>query len=135
MTPHSPLKLCVIDPERSITILVKRVLRRTPGFEATQVIVAHDIDRAFDLLHYVPQDLVLIDWNPFVSSRLARRIRGLPGCLDVPLFAVAAGAERKHVIEAADAGIVAYLRRPLTPEAFYAALCEHLPQRAVAAGV
>ncbi len=99
------------------------------------VSVAEDGHQAVSLAQSGGFDLVLMDVNmPHLDGLQATRaIRELPGCADLPILAMTAGAFAEDRARCLEAGMNDFVAKPVVPEVLYQALLRWLPARTPAA--
>jgi len=95
------------------------------------VSVAEDGHQAVSLAQSGGFDLVLMDVNmPHLDGLQATRaIRELPGCADLPILAMTAGAFAEDRARCLEAGMNDFVAKPVVPEVLYQALLRWLPAR------
>lgn len=111
----SDLGVLVIDDDRMSRSLVSGLFEE---LGATDVQVAANALEGFEVLRRFSPDLIICDLVMEKMSGLAfaRRIRTHPGSPNpyVPIILLTAQADRKAVMDARDAGINAFLAKPVS---------------------
>lgn len=117
------LHVLICDDSRQIRSLLRIFLK---SFNITNIAEADDADKAFFELRQFDPDLVITDWNMPPTSGLdfIKRVR-LDGDAPnpyVPIIMLTAYTELHRVKQARDAGISAFLAKPLSAQSLYARL-------------
>lgn len=120
------MKILVADDDKSIRILVARMLERI-GVQG--VIQAADGREALEQLQENTFDLIVTDWEmPGHSGvEIVRKIRASGS--RVPILMITVHAERSQVLEAIGAGVSDFLAKPIEAGVLYEKLrrfCEHV---------
>ena len=114
------LRVMVIDDNQHMIYIIRTILR---GFGITQIVEARDPAEAFETFRAVPIDIIIVDFMMDVLDGIdfVRLVRGgddSPNTM-VPIILLTAHSEFKRVIEARDAGITEFLRKPVTAVDLY----------------
>lgn len=100
----------------------KLLLTLLSGLGLRDIELAEDGIAAFEAFENGRFDLVLVDWQmPIVNGEeLTRRIRSSPEpyCF-VPIIAVTAFSEKRHIISARDCGVTEILCKPISAKSIY----------------
>lgn len=120
----SKLSVLVVDDSRAIRSMLVNFLR---DFGVAQIFEAVDAEQAYlDIVELKP-DLVITDWRmpPTDGIDLVRRIRKEPDSPNpyIPVIMLTGFAELQRVRQARDAGVTAFLAKPISGAALYKRLC------------
>jgi len=120
----------VVDDSTDNRNLVIHHLKKTGDY---QLVIAKNGQEAIDIFRRRPVSLVLMDMEmPVMDGRTAtRRIRAFENGTDVPIIALTAHNDKKHLDQAFDAGCTSYLGKPLRKEKLLKCLDKHLFQQVV----
>jgi two-component system chemotaxis response regulator CheY len=114
---YSHLSVIVVDDVRAMRAILIALLR---NLGVQNVEEAGDGVEALEILQTRPMHLVITDLTmaPMNGIELTRQLRR-PKCLNafVPVLMVSAHNERTRIREAAEAGVSAFLLKPVTPKA------------------
>ncbi|MCH7754284.1 response regulator [candidate division KSB1 bacterium] len=115
----------VVDDSIDNRNLVIHHLRKTGDY---QLVTAKNGQEAVDIFRRRPVSLVLMDMEmPVMDGRTAtRRIRAFKNGTDVPIIALTAHNDKKHLDQAFDAGCTSYLGKPLRKAKLLECLDKHL---------
>lgn len=109
----SKLGVLVVDDEQSVRTMIKSMLKQ---LQINQVLEAENGHEAMNLIGSSAGTLnvVICDWTmPTVSGiELLRQVRSTGS--SVPFVMVTGKADKDSVLEAKDAGVSAYIAKPLT---------------------
>ena len=85
-------------------------------------------EQAYAALVRKPADIVIVDWNmaPVPGIELVRKLRDArtSPCPDAPIIMLTGHSDRDRVIEAREAGISSYLRKPVSVQVLYKRIVE-----------
>lgn len=118
------LKVLVVDDSRPMRSLVMSFLS---GFGVKKIYDANDAQDGYRALMDVDPDIVITDWRmpPTDGIDLVKRIR-----LDMdspnpylPIIMLTGFTELHRVKQARDAGVTAFLAKPISAQALYKRLC------------
>lgn len=107
------LSVLVVDDDPTLGMLLAELVRE---FGHDAVVAANGAEAVAQVAARRP-DLVLLDYEMPVMDGVtaARRIRGLPGCAELPLVMVSSRSDEAARSEAAAAGIRQYVSKPVSP--------------------
>ncbi len=118
------LRVLVVDDSRHMRSLIKSFLM---GFGVKEIDEAPDADVAYSLVQEMAPDVVITDWRmpPTDGIDLVRRIRGEEDSPNpyLPLIMLTGFTELHRVKQARDAGVTAFLAKPISAAALYKRLC------------
>ncbi|KIY39154.1 MULTISPECIES: chemotaxis response regulator CheY [Pseudomonas] len=105
------MTVLVVDDFSTMRRIIKNLLREL-GYR--NVLEAEDGLAALKVLQKTPVDLVITDWNmPHMSGlELLRTLRASENWKHLPVLMVSAEAKRDQIIQAANAGVNAYIVKP-----------------------
>ncbi len=110
------LSVLIVEDIRAMRMILRTTLR---AFGIEDVIEAADGAAALELLQSRQIDIVISDicMAPMDGIEFTRRLRRLNNGLDpyIPLLMVSGHTEISRVKEAAEAGVTAFLAKPVTP--------------------
>jgi two-component system, chemotaxis family, chemotaxis protein CheY len=116
----SKLDIMVVDDSSTMRAILKMILN---GLGVTRVRLCNDGVEAFEEFRKVPSDIVITDWvmKTLSGIELVRLLRDPeesphPG---VPIIMITSNAAQDEVLKAHEAGVDAYLAKPVTPETVY----------------
>lgn len=128
---YSDLSVVIVDDLRSMRLILKSVLRSV-GIE--QVAEASDGEEALQLLKNQSHDLVITDLSmkPMNGIELTRRLRKRESGTNafVPILMISGHGEKANIQQAMEAGVSAFLLKPITPSSVTAKLNTLLAQPA-----
>lgn len=103
--------ILVVDDFSTMRRIIKNLLREL-GYK--NVLEADDGVSALRILQKTPVDLIITDWNmPEMSGlELLRAIRSTESLKNLPVLMATAEAKREQIIQAAEAGVNAYIVKP-----------------------
>lgn len=116
---YSAYRILVVDDQTEMLTLLGRMLK---GIGFTQIWTATNVQDAVELLSDRPFNLLLTDYNMMGNTglELARRARaGNPGWStrsDVPIIMITGHGERDYVLAAREAGVSAFLVKPVSKD-------------------
>lgn len=121
----SKLTVLVVDDNSYMVQIINTMLR---ALKITKVKRAHDGTTALEILNLTPVDIVITDWNmePMSGIDLVRHLRSDqdgPNA-NVPIIMVTGFTEMDRVLEARDAGVAGFLKKPLSTNALYNRIVE-----------
>lgn len=115
-------KICilVVDDNRFMRDVVRNILH---GFGARNVVEATDGAEALEQFNAHAPDVVILDWVlPVLDGievlQMIRNRKSSPNPF-VPVIMLTAFSERRHVIQARDAGVTEFMIKPVSPKALY----------------
>lgn len=108
---NKDMAILVVDDFSTMRRIIKNLLRDL-GY--TNVFEADDGVTALQILHKTPMALVITDWNmPQMSGlELLHAIRATESLKHLPVLMATAEAKREQIIQAAEAGVNAYIVKP-----------------------
>lgn len=118
------MKVLVADDSRPMRSLIKSFLL---GFGVKEMFEAGDANEAYELVTQLEPDIVITDWRmpPTDGLDLVRKIR-----MDLespnpylPIIMLTGFTELHRVKQARDAGVTAFLAKPISAAALYRRLC------------
>lgn len=109
------MKVLVVDDFKTMRMIFRKILKEL-GF--TNISEADDGKTALEELRKEKFDLVLCDWNmpEMPGIELLNTIRSDDELKDLPFVMVTAEGQKDTIIAAVEAGINAYILKPLTAE-------------------
>ncbi|MEX0694650.1 MAG: response regulator [Rhodospirillales bacterium] len=118
------LKVLVVDDSRPMRSLIKSFLL---GFGVKEMFEAIDANEAFVEVRDSSPDIVITDWRmpPTDGIELVRQIRmdlNSPNPY-LPIIMLTGFTELHRVKQARDAGVTAFLAKPISAQALYRRLC------------
>jgi two-component system chemotaxis response regulator CheY len=112
------LRILLVDDQEAFLQIVRQMLRQL-GFR--NVDVATDGTKAMATLTGAadPYGLVVSDWNmqPMTGLQLLQAVRSEPRLAATPFIMVTGEASKDRIVAAADAGVTAYLSKPVSLDA------------------
>lgn len=118
------LKVLVVDDSRPMRSLIKSFLS---GFGVRELYEASDATEAFERVLDLEPDIVITDWRmpPTDGIHLVERIRTDPDSPNpyLPVIMLTGFTELHRVKQARDAGVTAFLAKPISAAALYRRLC------------
>lgn len=107
--------ILIVDDEREITRLVRRVLQ---GLGYPNVEEVTDAPTAFKLLKERSYDLVICDWNmaPMSGLQLLRRIRADEDLAALPFVMISGAAFEDRIVSARDEKVDYFIAKPFSTE-------------------
>ena len=118
------LKVLVVDDSRPMRSLINSFLT---GFGVRDVFEATDADEAYLQVCDLNPDIVITDWRmpPTDGIDLVRRIRVDTESPNpyLPIIMLTGFTELNRVKQARDAGVTAFLAKPISAAALYRRLC------------
>ena len=129
------LSIFIVDDNRHMLTLLVTMLE---ALEIKKVEKFTDPKLALEALKMRRPDLVITDWNmaPMTGIELFRAIRGDQEILgrDVPVLMLTAFSDLDKVIEARDAGVTGFLKKPISPKLLYQHIAKAMEAKAAGAG-
>jgi DNA-binding response OmpR family regulator len=114
------LRFLLVEDNANMRSILRTLLL---GFGARDIQEAEDGVAGLDLFVAHNPDIVIADWAmPNMDGiELTRRIRSAEGKLNVfvPILILTAHSERRHVLEARDAGATEFLCKPISARGLY----------------
>lgn len=114
------LKILLVDDDVQAIRIVKTLLR---GFGLKTLIEARDGAEGFEKLNAEPVDLIIVDFmmKPLDGLDFVRLVRTAKDSANpaVPVIMLTAYSEEQRVRQARDAGVNAFLRKPVTAQSLY----------------
>lgn len=118
------LKVLVVDDSRPMRSLIKSFLY---GFGIKNVTESNDANEGFSVFKESEPDLVITDWRmpPTDRIELVKNIRLDPESPNpyLPIIMLTGFTELNRVKQARDAGVTAFLAKPVSATALYKRLC------------
>lgn len=127
MDPAMPI--LIVDDYPTMRKTIADVMRRS-GF--TNLSFAEDGQMAWEMMQENRYELLLLDWSMprMTGLELLKLIRSSErDFAGVPVLAVTAEAEQKHIVEAVKNGVNNYIVKPFTPETLERKLKEIFARR------
>lgn len=116
----SELSVLVAEDSEFMRKILVAMLR---AIGVPRIRLCEDGESALEELVATPADLVIADWNmmPMPGIDLVKTLRrpAVSPCPDVPIIMVTGHTELDRVIEARQAGISGYLRKPISTQMLY----------------
>lgn len=108
------MKILVVDDMHSMRKVICHILKSL-GYQ--QIIQAEDGAAAITQLNNQSFDFVITDWNMpgTCGLELLKYIRASKSFAQLPVLMVTAEGNRRHVLDAAQAGVNSYLMKPFSP--------------------
>jgi len=105
--------------------LMQQLLARLPG---VRLLLAETPEQGLRFAAESAPDLILLDIHlPGMDGyQVLERLKGLPGCADIPTVALSADAMPEHMARARAAGFRDYLTKPVDVDRIYRLLGEYL---------
>jgi two-component system chemotaxis response regulator CheY len=109
------MPVLVVDDHAAMRMLLKRMMLK---LGLTNTLDAEDGEKALDIITGGDIGLVISDWNmPFMSGiELLRRVRAREALSGLPFLMVTCEALEANVLEAASAGVSAYVVKPFSEQ-------------------
>lgn len=118
------LKILVVDDSRPMRSLISSFLI---GFGVKEIYEASDADIGYEKLCEVDPDIVITDWRmpPTDGIQLVERIRTDVDSPNpyLPIIMLTGFTELHRVKQARDAGVTAFLAKPVSAASLYKRLC------------
>lgn len=118
------LKIVVVDDSRPMRSLIKSFLF---GFGVKDIAEAEDADSGFKAIVEFNPDIVITDWRmpPADGIELVQRIRMDTDSPNpyLPIIMLTGFTELHRVKQARDAGVTAFLAKPISAAALYKRIC------------
>jgi len=118
------LKVLVVDDSRPMRSLINSFLI---GFGVKDMFEANDANEGYEVLKDVDPDIVITDWRmpPTDGIQLVRQIRSDEDSPNpyLPIIMLTGFTELHRVKQARDAGVTAFLAKPISAAALYRRLC------------
>jgi len=108
-------KILVVDDFNTMQKIIHNILLEL-GYD--DIVFAKNGQLALEVLQRENVDLIISDWNmPIMSGLdLLKAVRGNPSFAHIPFVMVTAEAEQKHITEAIQAKVDAYILKPFSGE-------------------
>ena len=112
---NKSMKILIVDDFSTMRRIIKNLLREL-GFSNT--LEADDGQTALPIVRAGGLDLLITDWNMpnMPGIELLRQVRANPATRDLPVLMVTAEASREQIVQAAEAGVNAYVIKPFTAQ-------------------
>ena len=125
LTNISPVKILIVDDSVMMRAMVKRALGQA-GFSGHDLTEAADGALALAQVTSAPVDIVLSDWNMpnMTGIELLQALRAAGN--QTPFVFVTSEGTPEMRARAAKEGAATLIEKPFTPEAFQAALGDHI---------
>lgn len=121
MSPLQNIHFLIVDDNHHMVRILRTILR---GFGATQITEANDAADALEVLQAHPIDIIIADFmmQPLDGLDFTRLIRKGEDIANpfVPIILLTAHTERGRVLEARDAGITEFCRKPVSAKDLFA---------------
>lgn len=118
------VKVLVVDDSRPMRSLIKSFLI---GFGVKEMFEANDANEGYHTVKEVDPDIVITDWRmpPTDGIELVRQIRSDEDSPNpyLPIIMLTGFTELHRVKQARDAGVTAFLAKPISAAALYRRLC------------
>lgn len=118
------LKVLIADDSRPMRSLISSFLM---GFGIRDIVEASDAKEAYAEFKSVDPDLIITDWRmpPTDGITLVHNIRNSPDSPNpyLPIIMLTGFTELHRVKQARDAGVTAFLAKPISAAALYKRLC------------
>ena len=125
MKPHNfgNLKILIVDPHKHARVVARMVLRELGVGEFE---MADDGDAGFFVLHQFSPDIILSEllmapMDGLEFTRKVRSARTVPNPY-VPIIMMTTNFEKRHIIQARNAGVTEFMVKPLTVMSVYSRL-------------
>ena len=115
----SNISVLVVEKHSHIRTILRQVLRQ---FGIANVFDAADPEIGFQRYKDCYPDIVILDWGPgFDGLGLVTRIRAGTDAAKpwAPVIMCTANTEKRHIVEARDAGATEYLLKPVSAKSIY----------------
>jgi CheY-like chemotaxis protein len=123
----APPRVLVVEDSPIVSELLVFGARRDASMREAIIDVAHDGETGWKMLRRASYDAAVVDFYlpRLTGAELTRRIRGAPELARLPVVAFSMGgqAARRACLEA---GVNAFLEKPVTPRALFAVLLPYL---------
>ena len=120
-TSLADIKILVVEDEEDMRASIKEMLNE---LGVTQIFEAPSGEEALEFLYSSESfiDLVMCDWNmPGMEGiDVLKKLRSVKS--DMPFLIVTGRSDMESVVEAKEAGVTAYIRKPFTPKQLEAKL-------------
>lgn len=126
---NSTIPVLIVDDYPTMRHTIADVMRR---FGFVDISFAEDGLMAWDMLQSHRYELLLLDWSMprMTGLELLQRIRSSNReFASVPVLAITAEAEQRHIVEAVRNGVTDYIVKPFTPATLESKLKRILPGR------
>ncbi len=118
------VKVLVVDDSRPMRSLIKSFLI---GFGVKEMFEANDANEGYGAVKETDPDIVITDWRmpPTDGIELVRQIRSDEDSPNpyLPIIMLTGFTELHRVKQARDAGVTAFLAKPISAAALYRRLC------------
>jgi len=129
----SKLDIMVVDDSSTMRAILKMILTR---LGARRVRLCNDGVEAFEEFCRAPSDIVITDWvmKTLSGLELVNLIRDPNESPhpSVPIIMITSNAAEDEVLKAREAGVDAYLAKPVTPESVYKRISQVIQNRIAA---
>jgi two-component system, chemotaxis family, chemotaxis protein CheY len=107
------MKILIVDDSAMMRTLIKRTIEEHDEAGTIEIVDASNGQDALEIVEHQKVDLVLVDWNMPVVDGLGfvRRVRADGNA--VPIVMVSAVSDETRIFEAAEAGVNAYIEKPV----------------------
>lgn len=118
----SNVSVLVVEKHSHMRTILRQVLRQ---FNVANVYDASDPRTGYQRYKDCFPDIVILDWGPgFDGLKLVSKIRAGAESANpwVPVIMCTANTEKRHIVEARDAGATEYLLKPVSAKSIYSRL-------------
>lgn len=113
--PMNKMRVLIVDDNHHMIMILRTILR---GYGIVQIDEARDPADAFEIFRTAAIDLVFVDFamNVLDGIDFVRLVRGAGDSPNpfVPIIMLTAHSDRNRVVEARDAGVTEFLRKPVS---------------------
>lgn len=121
MSPLQNIHFLIVDDNHHMVRILRTILR---GFGATQIAEASDAADALEAMQSHPIDIIIVNFmmQPLDGLDFTRLIRKGEDIANpfVPIILLTAHTERSRVLEARDAGVTEFCRKPVSAKDLFA---------------
>lgn len=109
------MKVLLAEDAEGMRKIIAAMLRNL-GY--TDIVTAENGQQALDVIDQVGVDLLVTNWNmPVLDGlQLVQRLRQNPASAGLPVVMITSRVSRKDVVQALQAGVDGYVRKPFTPQ-------------------